>query len=263
MNSHKLILEGIYQKYNKRDLVSPDPLQFLYDYDHIEDREIVGIIASSLAYGRVQQILKSITVILEIVGDSPVDFLRSCSLNDFRKYFEGFKHRFTTAEDMALLFDAMKSVTVEFSSLEEAFMTGYSNDDDTLLPAMSLFIERLTTGYEGGKSYLLPAPERGSACKRFNLFLRWMVRSDDVDPGGWNQLPASKLFVPLDTHMNNICTSVGITKRKNADMKAVKEITEWFRNINIDDPVKYDFALTRFGIRDDMSIEDLLGSLMV
>ena len=256
------ILDEIYLQYNKRELISPDPLQFLYNYEDLYDREIVGLIASSLAYGRVQQILKSIEIVLNIMGSSPIDYIRSSHQSDFIKHFDGFKYRFTTGDDIARLCFALKSIYSDFGSIELAFMSGYSYEDDNFLPAMTKFVSRIAMHYDGGKTYLLPSPERGSACKRFNLFLRWMIRSDDVDPGGWDNNLKSKLLIPLDTHMNNICTSVGMTKRKNADLKAVVEITDWFKIVNSDDPVKYDFALTRFGIRDDMNIEDLLKSIL-
>ncbi|MBW2545477.1 MAG: TIGR02757 family protein, partial [Deltaproteobacteria bacterium] len=104
----------------------------------------------------------------------------------------------------------------------------------------------------------VPLPAKGSACKRLNLFLRWMVRRDDVDPGGWDDIPPSKLVIPLDTHMHRICLAFGFTKRKQADMKTALEITDSFRAIVPDDPVRYDFALTRLGIRKDAAPASLL-----
>ncbi len=102
-------------------------------------------------------------------------------------------------------------------------------------------------GSESG--HLLPLPSRGSACKRLHLFMRWMVRNDDVDPGGWNMIPSSELIVPVDVHMHRIGIQLGFTSRKAADAKTAKEITEGFRVVSSDDPVKYDFALTREGIQ--------------
>ncbi len=262
MDSQRQLLDDIYISYNKLDLVSPDPLQFLYDYKTQSDLEIVGLIASSLAYGRVQQILKAISIVLEIMGESPHDYIKNNEYSDFSRDFDGFKYRFTTGDDIARLCDGLKDIFLEFGSLEVAFMVGYSDEDETLLPATTEFVKRIASKFDDGKTYLLPSPLKGSACKRFNLFLRWMIRDDEVDLGVWDNKLQSKLLIPLDTHMNNICTSVGMTKRKNADLKAVVEITNWFKNINCDDPVKYDFALTRFGIRDDMNIEDLLRSII-
>ncbi|MCD6487215.1 MAG: TIGR02757 family protein, partial [Syntrophobacterales bacterium] len=105
---------------------------------------------------------------------------------------------------------------------------------------------------------LLPSPAKGSACKRLNLFLRWMVRHDDVDPGGWDDISSSKLIIPLDTHMHRICLALGITKRKQADMKTALEITRSFQVMAPHDPVRYDFALTRLGIRKDTDITSFL-----
>lgn len=250
-------LEDIYRRCNKRSLVSPDPLQFLYDYEEPADREIVAIIAASLAYGRVAQILKSVQRVLEAMSPSPSTFISQNSRKDFEKTFSAFKHRFTTGEDLALLLTGVKSCVEESGSLGEAFVDGYSESDVTVAPALAKFADRLCRFHPGGKSYLIPSPDRGSACKRPLLFLRWMIRDDEVDPGGWNGVPPSKLIVPLDTHMRAIATRFGLTNRKNADLKCAMEITARFAEIAPEDPVKYDFALTRFGIRDDMSVDEL------
>ncbi|MCK4410112.1 MAG: DUF2400 family protein, partial [Candidatus Eisenbacteria sp.] len=136
------------------------------------------------------------------------------------------------------------------------------SDDETVLPALTSFVGGIAdascvaAGVEGACP--LPDPARGSACKRLHLFLRWMVRSDDVDPGGWDAVPASKLIVPLDTHMHRFSLLLGLTDRKQANGRTALEITRAFRSFSPDDPVKYDFSLTRLGIRDDLSEEALL-----
>ena len=107
-------------------------------------------------------------------------------------------------------------------------------------------------------SSLLPDPDRGSACKRLHLFLKWMVRVDAVDPGGWTVLPPSALVVPVDTHMHRIGLALGLTERGQADIRTALEMTEAFSLVRPDDPVRYDFALTRFGIRPDLDMEALL-----
>ncbi|MCP4693017.1 MAG: DUF2400 domain-containing protein, partial [Desulfobacterales bacterium] len=108
--------------------------------------------------------------------------------------------------------------------------------------------------------HLVALPEKGSACKRMNLFLRWMVREDAVDPGGWEGVPASSLIIPLDTHMHRIGLGLNFTKRKQANMRTALEITEAFKALYPDDPVKFDFALTRLGIRDDLDPGEFLAS---
>ena len=256
MLDHKK-LEDLYEKYNRRCFVSPDPLQFLYDYNSPDDREVVAIIAASLAYGRVAQILKSIAKILEPMSAAPAQFIRETRSCEFHKIFAKFKHRFTTGEDIANLFEGIQAVLKRHGSLQNCFIAGYSESDETILPALEAFTKILCAFSPNNSSYLLPAPSKGSACKRQMLFLRWMIRCDNVDPGGWSKIPTSKLLIPLDTHMHQISTKFGLTSRKSADLKSTIEITNSFASINPQDPVKYDFALTRFGIREDMNINDI------
>ncbi|MBW2647098.1 MAG: TIGR02757 family protein, partial [Deltaproteobacteria bacterium] len=142
-------------------------------------------------------------------------------------------------------------VIERYESLHACFTAYLDENDDTVFPALSGFVKELTTGTNGRRNSLLPSPMLGSACKRLHLFLRWMVRQDDVDPGGWDTVSTSKLVIPLDTHMHRICLALRLTQRKQADMRTAAEITAAFRTITPEDPVKYDFALTRLGIRND------------
>jgi len=240
-------LEKFYQKYNRREFVHPDPLEFLYNYDDPADREIVGLVASSLAYGRVAQILKSVSTALAPMGGSPHEFILDSTPHSLAKAYSGFKHRFTASDDLAALLAGIRSALKKHGSLKECFSSKIDDKDITFLPALSLFVDEITDS-NCGCCYLAPSPKQGSACKRLNLFLRWMVRRDDVDPGGWDELPKSKLVVPLDTHMFRIATAQGMTLRKQADLKTAVEMTEAFRIFAPEDPVKYDFSLTRPGI---------------
>lgn len=248
-------LDRLYRKYNRREYVSPDPLQFLYAYPEIRDREIVGLIASSLAYGRVAQILKSVERVLTVMRPSPYAFLMESTPASIRRNLTDFKHRFTAGDSVASLLIGAQQLIRRHGSLNEALVCGMARSDTTILPAL----KRFAGGLNCHDNYLVPCPSRGSACKRLNLFLRWMVRKDDVDPGGWTGIPKSKLIVPLDTHMARIGRCLALTQRKSAGMKMALEITESFRELSPRDPVKYDFALTRFGIRSDMEMRDLLG----
>ena len=125
---------------------------------------------------------------------------------------------------------------------------------------MTFFAKKLTAG-KNKPGHLVALPEKGSACKRMNLFLRWMVRNDNVDPGGWADVPLSKPIVPLDTHMHKIGLKLGFTSKKQANMDTALEITNVFKKFVPDDPVKYDFSLTRFGIREGMTMDSLLSQL--
>lgn len=242
--------EALYAATNRREFIHPDPLEFLYRYDNPRDQEVVGLVASALAYGNVKQILKSVSGVLEKMGESPVQFLKRVDEGDLKKIFRKFYHRWHRGKHLTALLVAVKRAIGRFGSLERAFLDGYSPSDETILPALSSFVSLLEK--LGGPEVLemLPPPDRGSAAKRLHMYLRWMIRKDDVDPGCWKGISPSKLIMPVDTHIHRICRKLRLTRRKQADLKTALEITEKFRRIAPDDPVKYDFALTRLGIRE-------------
>ena len=250
------MLELLYRRLNRREYVHPDPLEFLYRYDDPRDREVVGLVASSLAYGRVAQILASVERALGPLGDSPARFIEDASAGKLRKLFAGFRHRFTTGDELAAMLAGAARLAEEHGSLGGAFAEFMSPGDETVLPALGRFTRELSSAGDLGRCHLVPDPRRGSACKRLLLYLRWMVRRDAVDPGGWDLVPASKLVVPLDTHMFRLCRAMGLTARKGADIRAALEVTAAFRGLAPDDPVRYDFALTRLGINPDVSASD-------
>ncbi|RLD12419.1 MAG: TIGR02757 family protein [Chlamydiae bacterium] len=249
----KSLLDKLYLKYNRPEFISPDPLEFITPFKKVDDREIAGMIASSLAYGRVAQILKSVNYILEIMKPSPSEFVSKVSEKKLRELFANFKYRFNDGKDITDLILGIKKNREKYGSLENCLFAGLKPDDKNILSAMAGFVDELTNQKQ---SYLLPSPQKNSACKRLNLYLRWMVRKDNVDPGGWSKIPTSKLIIPLDTHMFKIGTILGFTKRKQANLKTAVEITAGFAKFVPEDPARYDFALTRFGIRDDMKMEE-------
>ena len=254
-------LDKLYRLYNHREFVHPDPLAFLYDYDDLKDREIVGLVASSLAYGRVTQIMKSVSSVLERMTPSPFVFLMNSSLKELSSTYSGFRHRFTTGMDIAYLLWATRDLIGRHGSLYECFNRGLNDGDDTVLPALSAFVGRFRPLLRGIRRGFLPSPEEGSACKRWNLFLRWMVRCDEVDPGGWKGVSPSRLIVPLDIHMHRISLALHLTGRKQADLNTALEITRAFRTLVPEDPVRYDFVLSRLGIRNDLDGAGLLRAM--
>jgi len=251
----KNILETLYTRYNHQNLIKPDPLQFVYNFSDKKDMEIAGLLSASLAYGRVEQIQKSLTKLFSIIGDSPYEFALNFNLNRRRKFSE-FKHRFNTGEDIADLFELLKIIIKEYESIENCFLKGYNKTDENIIPALSHFCNSLlkihTSKHKGkpNKSleYLLVSPSKGSACKRMNMFLRWMVRNDNVDAGIWESVDKAKLIVPIDVHMGRLCRFLGFYDSKTVTLKTAIEITNSFALIEHSDPVKYDFALSRIGI---------------
>ncbi len=239
-------MENIYETYAKREFIHPDPVEFLHQVGEA-DREIAGLIAACLAYGRVHQILKSVGSALDRLG-APRDAATGLSLSGLKRRFRGFKHRFTDGDEMAgLVFGAGRMIS-EYGSLGAFVAANLRPEDETVLPAMTVFTETLIEKSKGLCAALVSDPKKGSACKRLNLYFRWMVRKDAVDFGQWSGVPKAKLIIPLDTHMHRFALEHGLTARKAADLKTAVEVTKYFRRFSPDDPVKYDFALTRPGI---------------
>lgn len=246
-------LEELYLRYNHRRFVAPDPLQFLYNYHDPRDREVVGFIAAVLAYGRVGHIIKKEKILLERLGPRPANFLASSSTSKIQKVSSGIRHRFTGEYEIAALLSAIRAALRRHGSLFACFRACLRERETTLEPALDRFVEQIAGASPVLTRFTLPRPCNGSACKRLNLFLRWMVRRDGVDPGDWHDLGPSLLIVPLDTHMFRIGHALGFTRRRQADIIAAHEITEGFKRLSPEDPVRYDFVLTRFGIRPDFS----------
>jgi len=259
----KDVLEKLYNKYNHRDLIKPDPLQFVYRYDNPSDMEIAAFLAADLAYGRVEQIQNSLTNLFGRMGESPYAFVRGFGKAE-QKSLKGFKHRFTTDQDISDLLMLLHKILNQYGSIEKFFVQDFNPGDINIVPALSKFCSSLLEIYSAehngktsrGIKYLLASPAKGSACKRLNLFLRWMVRNDDVDTGLWKSIDKAKLVVPVDVHMGRLCKILGFYNKKAVSLKTAVQITQGFAEIEPADPVKYDFALSRIGI-----VENCKGSL--
>ncbi|MCX5637393.1 MAG: TIGR02757 family protein [Planctomycetota bacterium] len=263
----KKLFEGLYNRFNHRNLIKPDPLQFVYQYNSPSDKEIVAFLAAALAYGRVEQIEKSLTNLFTRMGKSPYAFVQGFDIAK-RERLYGFKHRFTTGQDISDLLALLKKVLNRYGSIQSFFVEGYNPSDKNIIPPLTRFCDSLRAMYAKenhgqpsvGLKFLLAGPAarrggarrspRGSACKRLNLFLRWMVRKDDVDLGLWKSVDKAKLIVPVDVHIGRLCRILGFYSRKTVSLPAAVEITESFAQIEPADPVKFDFALSRIGITE-------------
>lgn len=182
------------------------------------------------------------------MGPTPLRFLLEVSWEELKGSLTGFSHRFATGENLAALLIGVGRLIKRHGSLYAAFLGGFDEQDGNVLPGLSHFANAIAAGAPDDPGHLLPIPNRGSACKRLNLFLRWMVREDEIDPGGWRRIPASHLIIPLDTHLHRAGLNLGFTKRKQGNMKTALEVTNGFRELSPMDPVKYDFILTRLGV---------------
>ena len=251
----KSVLDRLYVKYNRRDNIAPDPLGFVYKYSNKADREIVGLLSAMLAYGRVAQISNSLEKLLGIIGKSPAQFVRQFDKSK-KTCFKDFKHRFNTGSDIADLLELLKWVLEKHGSIERFFIDGYNKDDTNIAGALSVFCRTLLQKHAADNNgvvrqsfkYLLSDPANKSACKRLNLYLRWMVRDDDVDAGTWKLVDKSKLIIPMDVHMSRVTRVMGFHDARNITLSTAVEVTARFAEIEPADPVKYDFVLCRMSM---------------
>ncbi len=249
----KELLEGLYEEYNRREHLHPDPVEAVYHYSGLVDREAAALASASFSYGQVKSIMKAVEKVLGYLPEPGRDLSR-LSLRELQEMFKGFRYRFTSGEEAAHFLYRIGEIIKEYGSLYGCFKRYYNGSDGTLLPALTRFVGELRGDTASDCRTLLSCPEKGSACKRLNLFLRWMVRRDEIDPGGWPAELSRKLIIPLDTHMHRIGLEMGLTRRKQADMRTALEITESFRCINRDDPVRYDFALAHLSMRKESEL---------
>ncbi len=255
-------LNKLYRSYDRAYLES-DPLMFPHEYSDPADIEVVGLLCASLAYGRVAMIQRSLRRILDRMGEHPAGYVRRFDAKKGLSDFADFAHRFNRGEDIAVLLHYMRQMLKQEGSIGGFFRVGYDPAAADVGGALASFVERALAldcapVYPGGAlpkqagvRYFFPSPTGGSACKRLNLYLRWMVRRDDgLDFGLWDFARPSQLIIPLDTHIARISRLIGLTKRKSPGWSMALEITENLRKLDPDDPIKYDFALCRLGILD-------------
>jgi len=235
-------LEALYARYNTREHAANDPVAFLHGYPDPLDREVVGLLAACLAYGRLKQIMRSVSDAVGRLGARPARLLRRAGKRELRSISSSFVHRLLDETRLCRLLEAMAGALRDHGSLQACFRSHDQPGARTVVRGLKGMAAELKDG-RPELTHVLADPALGSACKRWNLYLRWMVRRDEVDPGGWEGISPSRLIVPLDAHMGRVCRALGMTKRRASDLKAALEVTERFRLIRPDDPVRYDFAL--------------------
>jgi uncharacterized protein (TIGR02757 family) len=256
----KKSLDALLALYGPGDMGS-DPVSFLHRYRDPLDIEVAGFIAASLAYGRVALIEQSVNRVLGVMKDHPSRFVMNFRPARQERLFDGFVHRFTRGKDLVALTVLLREMLSQGGSIENFMCGNGSGRGGGVGEILSGFSRRalaLDVGevYPGGAiprdagvRYFFPSPSDGSACKRLNLFLRWMVRGPDgVDHGIWKSITPGDLVVPLDVHMGRVARFLGLTRRRANSWKSALEITESLRRLDPEDPVKYDYAITRLGI---------------
>jgi uncharacterized protein (TIGR02757 family) len=253
----KPLLDRLYGEFNYADSAA-DPIQIVRRFPRLDDREVVGFIAASLAFGRVASVLQSIERVLAIAGTSPADYVRGFDPVVAAPSFRGVVHRWTRGPDLVALLWILRQMLDRSGSLEQFFLEGVDEAAGDLGDAIDSFSTRaraldLAQAYgrvprRPGVCYFFPRPSAGSACKRLNLFLRWMVRRDELDLGVWSRVPAAKLVVPLDTHVIRVGRCLRLTRYRSPGWRMAQDITTSLRRVDPLDPVKYDFALCHIGM---------------
>ena len=232
--------------------ITPDPLELVLRYSDRRDQEVAALIAAAFAYGRADIIVANIGAVLDRMQPSPFAYLVSFDRERALGDFSGFAHRFHKTPELVDLLSCLASAIAAYGSLGELFRRCYDERDEDIGPSLTRFVEELWSGGVNAAAtrYLLTSPKDGSACKRMNLFLRWMVRRTPPDLGIWDFVDPAKLVVPLDTHVHRITTFLGLSDRKTPDWKAARAVTDRFAKFDPADPVRYDFAVCRLGILD-------------
>lgn len=251
MNKEKLgkYLDEIYVKY-KHKHSSKDPIWILHKLKNSHDIEIAGLLVSCYSYGRVDQINELMNKLFKRIGYDVHEFTLNFSEQKDKKFFEDLYYRFNSPDDMMNLFRNINLVLRKFGSLKELFLGSLTKDELNIINALIKFGKELNNfpGSTKSYNYLIPNVEKNSACKRLNLYLRWMVRDDEIDLGCWKEIGRNKIIMPVDTHVYKISRQLGLIERKSCDLKFAVELTERLKEFDPEDPVKYDFALCHIGI---------------
>jgi len=237
--------------------ISPDPLELVRRYDDPLDQEVAGLIAAAFAYGRAEIIVANIGSVLAKMGDSPFAYLKRAARSGQRAGdFAGFAHRFHKTADLVMFLDCISDAIQTHGSLGALFKKCYDDRDADIGLSLARFVKTLRSPARRplpaarSLQYLLTSPRDGSACKRMNLYLRWMVRRTPPDLGLWTFVDPAKLVMPVDTHIHRIATFLGLNRRKSADWKTARALTSALARFDPADPIRYDFALCRLGILD-------------
>ena len=251
-------LDELYRSFDHLESAT-DPVHIVRRYRAAEDREVVGFCAAALAFGRVASVLQSIEALLAVMGPHPAAFVRDFEPSRDGGRIEPLVHRWIRGRDLVALLLILRHMLREHGSIEAFFLAG----DDPTTADVSRALESFSTralkldfgqAYgrrvppRAGVCYFFPRPSAGSACKRLNLFLRWMIRRDTIDLGVWTNVAPSRLIVPLDTHVIRLGQCLRLTRYTSPGWRMAAEITTSLRAIDPVDPVRYDFSLCHVGM---------------
>ena len=253
MQDLKGFLDEKVQQYNQPGFIPNDPISIPHRFSKKEDIEISGFFAAILAWGQRKTIINKCLELFQFMDGAPHDFLMHHQEQDLKRFLD-FKHRTFNATDTLYFIEFLSWFYQRHESLEEAFLlgqTGTVHAMETMLTKFHSYFFSLPEAPSRTKKHIA-TPARKAACKRINMFLRWMVRSDDrgVDFGIWKKIQPAQLICPCDLHVDRVGRKLGLITRKQTDWLTAVELTERLRELDPLDPVKYDFALFGLGIEE-------------
>ncbi|MBB6462115.1 TIGR02757 family protein [Flammeovirga kamogawensis] len=245
------LLENSYKKYNQPNFIKDDPICIPHKFTKKEDIEIMGFWASMLAWGQRKTIINKCNELVNMMDNAPHDFIMHHTEADLKPFLT-FKHRTFNDIDTLYFLSFFQRHYQKYNSLEDAFLLGFNKEDQNVENAIIGFHDYFFNQDDAPQRTRkhIATPARKSACKRINMFLRWMVRKDDkgVDFGIWNTIQTKQLICPLDVHVERVSRKLHLLDRKQSDWKAAVELTNHLKQFDANDPVKYDFALFGLGI---------------
>lgn len=248
MNDLKLFLDQKTWQYNRPEFIETDPVQIPHLFNLKEDQEIAGFLSATIAWGNRKMILKNAHKMMQLMGNTPYDFVMSHTEEQLQD-LQYFVHRTFNGIDFMTFISGLKNIYLNHGGLENIFSIPI--DNDSLQPNITYLKERFfEINHQKRTQKHISNPNEGAAAKRINLFLRWMIRNDNngVDLGVWKNISPSLLSCPLDIHSGNVARKLGLLQRKQNDAKAVSELDKNLRKLDPKDPVKYDFALFGLGV---------------
>ena len=245
----KELLENLHNKYNNVDFIENDPISIPHRFSSPKNIEVSGFFAATIAWGNRKAIVKSAMRMLEYMDNQPYDFVLNASENELQQ-LSSFVYRTFNGNDFICFVRALRNFCKKHRSLGSFFEQEYSLTKDMRIVLSRFRAQFFETPHDKHCEKHLSAIDKGAACKRLNMYLRWMVRSDNrgVDFGLWKKIPMSALYLPLDVHSGNMGRAFGLLLRKQNDWRAVEEITQNLREFDAADPVRFDFSLFGAGV---------------
>jgi uncharacterized protein (TIGR02757 family) len=253
-------LDSLVEKYKTQDFITNDPIRFPHRYSDPKDQEIMGFIAAMMAQGKRTSIVANLEKLEILLQKKPYEFILNFDFASQAPSFADFNHfayKNIPGSDVVCIIYLVKQALQKYGSLKKLFLEGLNPPAQKNVKEALVHFTETIFNFEpppgmgpipGNIKSLLPNPNKGSACKRLNMYLRWMVRKDNVDLGLWTEVPTSMLIIPLDFHVSKLSRELGLTSRKQDDWRTAEEITDNLKKFDPEDPTKYDFAIFGMGI---------------